>query len=246
MIAAETATATLGSALLQAIRSEGLSQRWLARQLGTDPTQVSRWVNNKAVPRAETVREIENKLGIDLSEAIQRPLPASEQSAPDYDLFVSAPINGLTRKEIEIHRGEVSKVVAATKEVVGKVYWPGEEVSSWSDFEAPDLATEAVFRALASCRAYLYLQFAQTVNPSGALVELGFALGRRIKTTMIIKRNIHTPYMFEGFQGVAAKLDSLPEAHIYVVDEINQAVRLIEVDGRRFLLSDETAAERRG
>ena len=102
-----------------------------------------------------------------------------------------------------------------------------------NDRGAPDLATETSFEVFASCQAYLYLQFAEIINPSGALVELGFALGRKLKTTMIIRKNLRTPYMFEGFQGVAAKLNFLPQVHIYTVADIDDAVRLIKTDRRK-------------
>ena len=196
-----------------------------------DPGQVSRWINNKNLPRVETLSEIGRLLAIDLSEAFQRSLPA-----PEHDLFVSAPISGLSDAEIDAHRKGVANVVAAAKQVVDKVYWSGEEVASFRDLRAPDLATLASLKVLASCSAYLYLQFAQMVNPSGALVQLGIALGRKLKTTVIIKRDLRTPYMFEGFQFVAGNLDFLPETHIYVVDDVDDAVHLIEVNGRQLLL----------
>jgi hypothetical protein len=84
-------------------------------------------------------------------------------------------------------------------------------------------------------KAYVYVQFAEILNPSGALVELGFALGKKLMTTMIIRRNLRTPCMFEGFQGVSARLECLPDARIYLVDDVEDAVRLIKRDGRQLL-----------
>ena len=66
----------------------------------------------------------------------------------------------------------------------------------------------------------------------------GFALGRKLKTTIIVKRNLHKPYMLEGFGVVAAKLRFLPEVHIYEVDDVDEAVRLIGRNGRQLLLPD--------
>jgi hypothetical protein len=193
-------------------------------------------VNNKAMPRLATVRDIQEILGVDLNEAFRHSLLASKPSVSDYELFVSAPIIGLNDEaEINRHRDDVAKVVAAAENVVDKVYWSGKEVASFNDLGAPDIAAEASLEAFVSCQAYLYLQFAEMVNPSGALVELGFALGRRLKTTLIIKKDLRTPAMLEGFQGVAAKLGFLPETHIYVVDDVEGAVRLIQQSGGQLL-----------
>jgi transcriptional regulator with XRE-family HTH domain len=234
--------ATFGAALRRALKAAGHNQAWLARQLKCDPGQVSRWVNNKALPHIDTVTEINGLLAVDLSDAYRRPQEASEQSptdgdsAPaDFELFVSAPISGLDDEELEKHRRDVAAVVAAAEKVGPKVYWSGAGVIDQHHRPAADLATEVSLRALERCSAYLYLQFAEMRNPSGALVELGIALGRKLKTTMILKKAMNTPYMFEGLGGVAAKLQWLPEVHIYLKDP-NEAVQLIEASGRDLLL----------
>jgi transcriptional regulator with XRE-family HTH domain len=235
--------ATFGAALWQALVQAGRSQAWLANSLHTNPSQVSRWVNGKAVPRIQTVAEIGNLLGVDLREAYRHSLRdawSAEHGIADYELFVSTPIAELMGEEISAHRRAVARVVDVVQEVVGrdKLYWSGHGVASLNDLGAPDLATETSFKILANCRGYLFLQFAEMVDPSGALVELGFALGRKLKTTMIMKRNLRTPFMFEGLQGVAASLEFLPQVHMYVVDDVDEAVRLILRDGDRLLLPD--------
>jgi transcriptional regulator with XRE-family HTH domain len=228
---------TFGAALQLALLEAGRSQTWLALKLNSSPSQVSRWVNGKALPHIDTVRKIEELLETDLRDAFRRSLQAPESSR-DYDLFVSAPFAELRNEEISAHRSDVAKVVDAAKTVVDKVYWLGMEVESLYELGAADLVTEANLEAFDKCRAYLYLQFAELVNPSGALVELGFALGRKIKTTMIIKRGLRTPYMFDGLGIVAAKLNFLPETHIYEVGDVDEAVRLVGRNGRQLLLPD--------
>jgi transcriptional regulator with XRE-family HTH domain len=225
---ADQEDATFGAALARALKAKHRKQAWLAEELHTDPGQVSRWINNKARPHIDTLGRIEELLEADLSEAF-------ELAGPAYELFVSTPISGLDIVQIEAHREDVAQVVKAAEQVVDGVYWSGVEIVSVKDLGAPDLATEATFKEFAHCKAYLYLQFAEILNPSGALVELGFALGRRIKTTMIIRKDLRTPYMFEGFQGVAARLDCLPDAHIYTVESAAEAARLITRHGRRLL-----------
>jgi transcriptional regulator with XRE-family HTH domain len=230
--------ATCGAVLQRALRDASKTQKELAEALSVDPAQVSRWVNNRAQPRLENIRGIKEILGIDLEAVLQHSRSASEPlPPPEFELFVSAPISGLSDEEIQHHRDEVHKVVTAAENVVdGGVYWSGANVTDPHDRGAADRATEASFRALERCQGYLYLQFADMANPSGALVELGLALGLKLKTTMILKRDVHTPYMFEGLQNVAADLDYfLPQVRIYVKDA-DEAVGMIKVDGRDLLL----------
>jgi putative transcriptional regulator len=225
---------TFGAALRRALVESGRSQVWLARELDTNPGQISRWINGKTLPRIETVNRIGELLGVDASELYWRTV--SEYSRPDYDLFVSTPITELHQQDLQAHRRDVGRVVEAAEEVVDNVYWSGRQVASFYDLGAPDIATQESLRAFVTCTAYLYVQFAEMVDPSGALVELGFALGRKVKTTMIIKKGLRTPYMFSGLGIVAAKLDFLPETHIYDVDDVDEAVRLIGRSGRQLLL----------
>jgi transcriptional regulator with XRE-family HTH domain len=230
--AQEARKAPFGEALREALFRAGRSQTWLANRLKTSPAQVNRWVKNRQLPHFDRVREIEELLEARLRDVFRHSLRVPEPTL-EHELFVSAPFTGLDPEEIETHRLQVAKVVDAAKEVVDKVYWLGLEVESAYELGAADLVTEANLNAFAKCRAYLYLQFAEMANPSGALVELGLALGRKLKTTIIIKRNLHTPYMFEGLAVVAAKLRFLPEVHLYEVDDVDEAVRLIKRDGRR-------------
>jgi transcriptional regulator with XRE-family HTH domain len=235
----EAGKATFGEALREALFRAGRSQTWLANKLITNPSQVSRWVRSRQVPHIDTVHRIEELLGADLHDAFRHSLRVPEPGLV-HQLFVSAPISGLNPNELESHRREVARVVDAAKKIVGedKVYWLGVEVKSLYDLGAANFVAEANLNAFDKCRTYLYLQFAEMDNPSGALVEVGFALGRKLKTTMIIKKGLRTPYMFGGFEGVAAKLHFLPDVFIYEVETIGQAVRLIETNGRQLLLPD--------
>jgi transcriptional regulator with XRE-family HTH domain len=221
---AQQEKATFGDALRDALLNARQNQAWLAKQLDIDPGQVSRWTNNKARPHVATVARIEKLLDTNLRDAFRDTLP-------EFDLFVSAPINGLGAERIEAHRVEVGRVVEAANDVANGVYWSGQEVGSLKDLGAADLSTETNLKVFAECQAYLYLQFGEMINPSGALVELGFALGQKLRTTMIIKKDLPTPYMFRGIGTVAGKLEFLPEVHKYEVDDIDDAVRLIQHNG---------------
>lgn len=220
--------ATFGAALREALRDARLSQAGLARQLNIDPGQVSRWANNKAVPHSDTLHRVERILGADLAESFSA-------STPSYELYISAPISGLEQQDMLEHHFAVSEVVSAAKLHVNTLYWPGEKIRELSDLSAPDIATERNMKALTQCSAFLYLQFAEVVHPSSALIELGVALGRRLKTTVFIQKDVRLPYMLNGFSAVAASLGFLPKVRIYEVKSREEACKLITNNGRELL-----------
>jgi transcriptional regulator with XRE-family HTH domain len=221
-------TGSFGDALKRALRAKGLNQADLARELHVDPGQVSRWVTDKAQPVIGTVKRMGDLLGVDLTQVLAH-------VAPDWELFISAPILSIGSDRIMDHRAQVLRVLEEARPHVNGIFWPGQNISSRADLAAPDLATEHNLAALRQCHAYLYLQFEAITRPSSALIELGVALGRKIKTTIIIKRDLSIPSMLDGFQGVAAKLDFLPSARIYRVDDGEQAALLIGRNGRSLL-----------
>jgi transcriptional regulator with XRE-family HTH domain len=219
---------TFGKALRAAIGAAHYTQASLARELRIDAGQVSRWVNDKAIPHKETAAKIEQILGADLSAAFAA-------SSPEYELYVSAPITGLKDENIGTHNTAVSKVVQAAGTHVNSLFWPGERIRSKSDLIAPDIATERNIQALQRSVGLLYLQFMDIVRPSSALVELGCALGWRLKTTIIIQEGLDQPFMLENFGAVAATLGFLPKARIYRVKSVGDACDLITKNGRELL-----------
>jgi len=221
--------ASFARALREALRSR--KQADLARELHVDPGQVSRWVNGKAVPQLRTLRRIEEILGVDLSE----PFGAS---TPDHELFVSAPVSGISADAVAEHHDVVESVVEAARQHVNSLIWPGEHIRAAADRQtvAADIAAEQNMIALFGCQAYLYLQFAEVLGPSSAFVELGFALGTKMKVTIIVQKGLASPYMLRGFGAVAARLKFLPEARIYTeVESPAAAASLIARNGRELL-----------
>jgi len=213
---------SFGDALRAAIAAARSSQARLARELQIDPGQVSRWVNGKTVPHIETVARIGRALNTDLSASFAA-------SAPEYELYVSAPIMGLSPENIDIHHASVDAVVSAA------VYGPGEAICTPSDLAAADIATERNMKALEHCSALLYLQFLEIVHPSSSLIELGCALGRRLKTTVIMQADLYPVFMLDGFGAVAASVGFLPKARVYKVKTVKDACDLIARNGRELL-----------
>src|SRR5689334_10402250 len=99
------------NALRKAMEDADVKQAALAHALQVDPGQVSRWARGKAVPHINTVRRIEEILKADLADAL-------DNSMPDYELFVSAPISGIAGEDIPEHHNAVDKVVSAAHEHV--------------------------------------------------------------------------------------------------------------------------------
>jgi transcriptional regulator with XRE-family HTH domain len=219
---------TFGNALKSAISAARYSQAKLARELHIDPGQVSRWTNDKAIPHADTVGRIEQILGADLS------VPFSA-SAPEHELYIAAPITGLHVDDIGKHNEAVAEVLEAARAHVNSWYWPGEKVHSMSDLTAADIATEKNMQILRNCSALLYLQFYEMVHPSSALIQLGCAMGWRLKTTIITQADLHQPFMLDGFGGVAASLTFLPKARVYRVRSVAEACDLVRRNGRELL-----------
>jgi transcriptional regulator with XRE-family HTH domain len=219
---------SFGKALREAISAAHYTQAGLARELLIDQGQVSRWVNGKTIPHGETVARIEQILHADLSASFA-------VSKPEYELYIAAPISGLKDEEVAPHNAAVGAVLKAASAHVNSMYWPGEEVRSASDLTAPDIATEQNMQVLRHSAALLYLQFMEIVRPSSALIELGCALGWRLKTTIIMQAGLNEPYMLGNFGAVAATLDFFPKARIYKVKSVGDACDLVTRNGRQLL-----------
>lgn len=208
--------------LREALAISELSQAALASALGIDAGQVSRWVNGKAgAPRDERIREIEQILGVNIIDSLSK-------SELKNHVYISAPIVGLDENSLASHVRKIESVVQSVARMTSSYYWPGSEIESMSQLLAADIATEQNLRVLGDSDAFLYLQFDEVIRPTSALVELGIALGRKIKTTIIVGTGLRQPYMFDGFVGVAANLRFLPHVHLYTVKSPAEAIRLIE------------------
>jgi transcriptional regulator with XRE-family HTH domain len=221
---------SFGDVLRQALDAADISQAKLARELQVDPSQVNRWIHNKALPQVDNLHRIEKCLDINLSTAFNK-------HKPKYELFVSAPISGLADEDIPEHHDAVAKMVDAARQHVNGLTWPGQRIKTATDRRnaAANLVTKQNMTDLSGCPALLYLQFAEVRGPSSALVELGFALGRKMKVTIIHKKGLTSPYMLRGFGVVAAKLSFLPDAEIYEEESADSAAALIANNGRELL-----------
>ncbi|MEZ5323393.1 MAG: helix-turn-helix transcriptional regulator [Microthrixaceae bacterium] len=227
-MSAQVTGPSFGQGLRAALRANGYSQAKLAAELNIDAGSVSRWANDKALPSPDNVHLIESILGVSLD-------GYHSEARPHYEVYVSAPILGLGPKRIQTHHDAIAEVVGTLSGFARPIFWPGHDITSQASMQAADLASQRNIVALTHSDAFLYIQFAEITKPTSALVELGIALGRRIKTTLIIQRDLTTPFMFDGFPAVAERLTSMPSARIYNVADIDAACELIERNGRPLL-----------
>lgn len=214
-------------ALHHALVAERMSQAALAKALKVHPSQVNRWVHGRAMPGMENLRTLEKLLKIDLSKVLTNP-------TRKYELFVAAPEGGLNPEDVADHHADVAKVLRAAREQVNGIYWPSEEDKTAADrtYKAA-LRTDQNLRVLNGCPALIYLQFANVVNPSSAYIELGYALGRKVKLTIMVKRGLMLPYMLHDFGAVGV---GLREVRIFPnIASADEAAAMIASNGRELL-----------
>lgn len=201
-------------------------QVWLAEKLGVSETTVSRWVTGKTRPLREQAMEASDLLGD------PEVLEVFDATTAPYELYLSAPISGLKSTEVAAHRDAIEMIATEAETVTNGVYWPGRDIHSKSELAAADIVTRDNLDVLRHCHGLLYVQLADVTHPTGALIELGIALGRQIKTTLIIRRGVPLPFMLRNFEGVAARSPIMPDARVDFVDSAEDVVALIKRNGR--------------
>lgn len=192
------------------------------------PSQVTRWFSGRKRPSQDQIQSMERVLGCGLDGMFPSPAPA-------YELYLSSPITSIPPSKLRSHRAEVEMIAEAVREIVPNLYWPGDVIHSAKDLLAPNRATKRNFERLEDCRGLPYVQMDDTVGPSNCLVELGLALGRRMRTTVILKRDVNRPLMFQGLEAVAQGFKWLPNVQIHEVDSAEDACHLVRANGRSLL-----------
>ena len=61
---------TIGESIRRARKKKGISSRELSMKTGYDPTCVSKWENDKAVPKITSMIDIADALGISIDELV--------------------------------------------------------------------------------------------------------------------------------------------------------------------------------
>jgi hypothetical protein len=201
-------------------------QVWLAGRLGVTETTISRRVTGKTRPlreQAEAATELLNDPEV---------LEVFDLTNAPYELYLAAPISGLKSTDVSAHRDAIEQIASQAETVTNGVYWPGREIHSTAELAAADIVTRDNLDVLSHCHGLLYVQLTDVIHPTGALMELGIALGRKMKTTIMIQRGLPLPFMLRNFEGVAARSKIMPDARVDFVENAEDVVARIKRNGR--------------
>ncbi len=219
---------TAGEVVKRALSERSMKHLVFARDLDAASSTLSKWLNGTRVPPEKVQEQIDTLLDLDLSGTW------GLSSSPS-TVFVSAPGQGLRSKDRAEHRDQVLKVVTAIDKVVDTVHCPGSKILGPKDFGAPDVMTKQSMELLAESDALVYLQFAELAGPTGSLVELGIALGRKMRVTIFVQEGLDRPLLMNSFERVAARLSMLPNARNYSVQSPDEVVQWLQNGGRHLL-----------
>ena len=220
---------TIGYLLRTALKTQGIRQLQLAEYLSIASSSVSRWVNDKEIPRTEYLVRIDHFLGTNL---VQFTDPY-QTADPVCEVFVATPMASVPTNTLKRNREWTTTLVEKLQGIVGRVYWAGRNIDLPEDFDVPDIGTEENLRALGTAKAFVLVYF-DPVAPtwSGSMIELGLALGLKIPVTLFVSQTTPLPYMLEGFEGVAERTGFLPRVRIYRLQTPEEAVLYIEKNGK--------------
>jgi transcriptional regulator with XRE-family HTH domain len=225
--AVESSGGRLGDRINSALLARGTKRATLAALLEVSPSTVTRWINGVIVPKPTKLEAMKQILGADL-------LLDEEQPAPS--LFVASPITALPEDQRLAAHQDLARLVAAMRRVIPDVRWPGEHGVRHHRGVA-EIATQPTMTALYGGDALVYVQLTNVTRATGALVELGIALGLQRPITLILGTNVARPFMFEqGFEAVAARLHWLPDVRVVTVTSAVEAEQIIHTAGARLFM----------
>lgn len=112
-------------------------------------------------------------------------------------LFVAAPMSGFdTVEAYQAHRDETLELVEHLENLpeTASVYYAGRDIPSSGEFSGPNKALMLDLGGLIDSDAMIMLYPTKVV--SGALIEVGIAIGKKIPVLIVVKDRADLPYMF--------------------------------------------------
>lgn len=206
-----------------------MKQSVLAKRLDISAPRLSKYVNGHQPWTLDFARQIDSILGgTEFVDALKR-------MHQRFDLYLATPITGVADEAIPRVHDSTKVLFDALTSAGYSVYWPGDGITSIEQLIAPGIATATNMRNIVNSQALVYVQLEKVVNPSGALIEHGIALGRKMRTTVIALEGLQLPFMLKnGFDGVANASPDLPDAKVHVFPTIAEALRQIRNTGPAF------------
>lgn len=212
--------------------AEKITQKWLAPRLHVSEGHLSKTLGEDP-PDLAFLAQVADVLGMTLSELSER---AGVPIGWRYDIYLSTPFQALTDdSERSAQRADAAALVAAMRSIDLKVYWPLESVPERSaEWESgiEHIAAADNIRAILSSEALVYFQSHALNGSTSALVELGYAMGKQIRTTVMVAGGVQMPFMLRRLDALAAQLSDTHDAltkparmDFATVDEACEAVR---------------------
>jgi transcriptional regulator with XRE-family HTH domain len=213
------------------------SQKRLAKEIDVSPGTVSNLLNGKTAVSYERANLIAATLEIDITDLLLDP-----------DIYVAAPMTTLKKTTLRQNHKEVDQVLDALHTIGLKPYWPGAGVKSLSDAKDPRITTAANFEALGRVQALMLLLLHEATGPTGALIELGYAMGQGRRITIFIEKSLNTdgkrPFVLEGLVSAAMEIDEIAPVEIIEVEGIDEVVARIESDHGAEMLMGKSKSRR--
>lgn len=219
----------LGQALREAIARDKQKHYQFAKRMGITSPQLSKYINGRQAWTLDLAKKFDQQLGgTEMADAFVR-------LTQRIDIYISSPITGLADESIPIAHEQTGTLVDFLRNEGYSVQWPGERIPTIDKLIDPTVATTDNIRDIVRARAVVYVQFNEVIHPSGALIELGIALGRKMRTTVLALEGLQLPFMLRnGFDGVAGASPDLPDARIRQFRSMDDAVRQIRNTGPAF------------
>lgn len=256
----------VGQLVKHAMDAKNCQQGAVAKIIGKSPTYMSRLVHGRSTVKVDrdVIVAIENALNrAELSgrkdssrtvivEEFDRLMSTYHDRA--YDIYVSSPLTGLVdqKEEPGIVGRSSDETLAEANSKVGeivtylislgyRVFWPGENITSVTHLKKPHTTTYENLKVLLVTDGFLYIQLNEVIRPTGALIELGIALGRRIKTTLLLSPGVTLPFMLRGgFEKNMERFPEFPDAQVDEVDSVSDIKTRIANTGPAYFGLDET------
>lgn len=205
-----------------------MTQAELARALGVDAGQVSRWCTGKATPGGRYPSRI-----VDLMR--DRGVRSSLADL-GFRVFFSTPMAALSAEDYQADRSAAKAVFGELCRIAPPVYWGAAQIASVEQFEAPDIAAERNLVALSTAEAFVYLQLHELDRPTSSHVEIGIAIASRKPVTLFAPSEGSLPYILRRFEPISGRVAGLGgRFRFYSIRSAEDAVRLLAIHGPRLI-----------
>ncbi|MGD8779937.1 MAG: hypothetical protein PVH88_13365 [Ignavibacteria bacterium] len=127
----------------------------------------------------------------------------NKEAGKEYDLFVSVPMAAFDKsREYEKFRASILDAIRGIKKscAFSNVFFAGQEISTFKDFESEDLSIVEDYTALKNSTNFVLI-YPQKL-PTSALIELGWAMVMKKPIILFSKNRDDLPYLMKNADSV--------------------------------------------